>query len=558
MIKDLAKVANRLDSLGLTKEADFLDSIICKIAATIPADIDKIIMQLKSSMNLDDAAAKKIKKFIALKNLTLSPNANEAASAERNADNFIQKNQDIKTQLEEAARLWDTWDSWSGTLNQGTTDAPAASWDAEGWEKESYNDPRVKPGMRFSDPKIPLTKQVGTFDYLSPFDEEGNLMDFDTFVETYVKKGVVPVNLSSSTKSMFFEYFLNTADEVYDMDETAVDEYIGMMQMEDSIYKDLSGGKSRFFGEDEDEVRQDEQVASGTYGWSEEDRTSERYRNEQKKRIKSLSEQIKNTNLLGAQSKKEISGPGRESDQMSVEKSNANVTGNNPAEEKLLNEILSALELGEGEPKKIFGEYVEGLRQTDMYKIMSSDPETYYNLFLNNKEKSEEIAKEIAFFNPQLFARLKLFRIWNPDQYEFSDNSLVALIEDKRTSYALDRSVNGATYFFKKELWKDLPEHFSELAAYRVPYSFFSSTLFNSGKATKRVMALASKSWLEGSMDPKYWLNLTFKNEKGQMVKLSDLLPEYKEYATQLYDEGFYDDDDEEDHPIVHPNSSLW
>jgi hypothetical protein len=34
MIKDLIKIANRLDSLGLTKEADFLDSIIKKVALT--------------------------------------------------------------------------------------------------------------------------------------------------------------------------------------------------------------------------------------------------------------------------------------------------------------------------------------------------------------------------------------------------------------------------------------------------------------------------------------------------------------------------------------------
>lgn len=33
MIKELAKVANRLDSVGLTKEADFLDKLIEKIAA---------------------------------------------------------------------------------------------------------------------------------------------------------------------------------------------------------------------------------------------------------------------------------------------------------------------------------------------------------------------------------------------------------------------------------------------------------------------------------------------------------------------------------------------
>lgn len=32
MLKDLIKIANKLDSLGLTKEADFLDNIIKKIA----------------------------------------------------------------------------------------------------------------------------------------------------------------------------------------------------------------------------------------------------------------------------------------------------------------------------------------------------------------------------------------------------------------------------------------------------------------------------------------------------------------------------------------------
>ena len=33
MIKDLAKVANKLDSIGLTKEADFLDKMISKLAS---------------------------------------------------------------------------------------------------------------------------------------------------------------------------------------------------------------------------------------------------------------------------------------------------------------------------------------------------------------------------------------------------------------------------------------------------------------------------------------------------------------------------------------------
>jgi len=33
MLKDLIKVSNRLDSLGLTKEADYLDSVIRKLSS---------------------------------------------------------------------------------------------------------------------------------------------------------------------------------------------------------------------------------------------------------------------------------------------------------------------------------------------------------------------------------------------------------------------------------------------------------------------------------------------------------------------------------------------
>lgn len=43
MIKNLIKVANRLDSLGLTKEADYLDSIIRKLAAEPDPEISKAL-----------------------------------------------------------------------------------------------------------------------------------------------------------------------------------------------------------------------------------------------------------------------------------------------------------------------------------------------------------------------------------------------------------------------------------------------------------------------------------------------------------------------------------
>lgn len=43
MIKDLIKVANRLDSLGLAKEADYLDAIIKKLAAEPDPEVSKAL-----------------------------------------------------------------------------------------------------------------------------------------------------------------------------------------------------------------------------------------------------------------------------------------------------------------------------------------------------------------------------------------------------------------------------------------------------------------------------------------------------------------------------------
>lgn len=43
IIKNLTKVANRLDSLGLTKEADYLDAIIKKLAAEPDPEISKAL-----------------------------------------------------------------------------------------------------------------------------------------------------------------------------------------------------------------------------------------------------------------------------------------------------------------------------------------------------------------------------------------------------------------------------------------------------------------------------------------------------------------------------------
>ena len=56
MIKNLVKVANRLDSLGLTKEADTLDAIIRKLSAE--ADPTRLVdTSMRETLSSDTPAA---------------------------------------------------------------------------------------------------------------------------------------------------------------------------------------------------------------------------------------------------------------------------------------------------------------------------------------------------------------------------------------------------------------------------------------------------------------------------------------------------------------------
>lgn len=45
MLRQLAKVANRLDSVGLTKEADYIDSVIVKVAGRLDAFDDEDVTE---------------------------------------------------------------------------------------------------------------------------------------------------------------------------------------------------------------------------------------------------------------------------------------------------------------------------------------------------------------------------------------------------------------------------------------------------------------------------------------------------------------------------------
>ncbi len=60
MIKDLALIANRLDSLGLTKEADYLDRLIQKVA------MEPVSVSEDTFLDLDLAIRAKFKSFLDL------------------------------------------------------------------------------------------------------------------------------------------------------------------------------------------------------------------------------------------------------------------------------------------------------------------------------------------------------------------------------------------------------------------------------------------------------------------------------------------------------------
>lgn len=71
IIKNLTKVANRLDSLGLTKEADYLDSIIRKLAAEGDQGISEALesQPLSSSSPTEPNPIKNVNSYLDMENL---------------------------------------------------------------------------------------------------------------------------------------------------------------------------------------------------------------------------------------------------------------------------------------------------------------------------------------------------------------------------------------------------------------------------------------------------------------------------------------------------------
>jgi len=242
MLQKLSSLIRTLKTIGYGDQS-FL--IVALASLSIP-DTDKILKEIKNTFDLDDAKAAKISRYLALKNLSLTDSSdesskNEAASADKMSETFLKNNNSLKKELEEAKRLWETWGSWSES-SSSTYKTPAAESDFYNHDPFSGDQSGIHPdlsdaktGMKFSDPKVSLMSQPRDFYYLSPIDENGNLMSVDEFFSYYIKKGIVPI-LSTQVGSVFFENFLNTAEDIYDMDEVAVNEFIGLMKLEDSMH----------------------------------------------------------------------------------------------------------------------------------------------------------------------------------------------------------------------------------------------------------------------------------------------------------------------------------
>lgn len=118
MIKDLIKLANTLDRRGFSRQADYVDRILRKLAQMDAPDPDKIIEELSKTFDLDDHKKSRILKFLKIKNLTYGNKEGrkgEVSTASKLAENFKNSNKHIGSELEEAERLWSTRGNWDNS-----------------------------------------------------------------------------------------------------------------------------------------------------------------------------------------------------------------------------------------------------------------------------------------------------------------------------------------------------------------------------------------------------------------------------------------------------------
>ncbi len=497
MLKKISFLIKTLKTLGYHSNSP----VIMALASISYPDQDEIVAALKSKFNLDDSKSAKVSKFLAIKNLSLidpeesenESRKNEAASAERMAESFLRNNSDLKQELEEADKLWNSWKA-SGSL-QANYNSPQRPMTPEDFVNQTdttgiHADLNgARPGFQFSIPGIPLTsdKQPKNFHYLSPIDEKGNLMDVDEFFSHYIKMGVVPIFLSQ-VGSIFYEKFLNTAEDIFDMDEFAVQEYIGLMKMEESAHLN-AGGSSRFFSGKEAENPYDENPDDEDLY----EEKVERYRLKQElENLKSLVGETKKS-LLGAKEQARISRD-------PIEGVGATQTAVTNTSKEGSDDILSIISYVFG-----LGPMVKtNLREyKDAYNLIYSDLSGFYILFKSDKNGWEKIAKFIAENNMELFISLRLYRIYKPEEFEFSEKALEKSVESR----------NGLNIFYKAKLWKELPPHFLELAAEKDPYAFFKSEIFESGQASDRAINIASTTLINhyaysDSNLANYWIGL--------------------------------------------------
>ena len=535
MIIDLIKLADALDRHGFKKQANLVDSILRKLAQSGLPDSEKIAneIQINPKFNIDDEKKSRILKFLKIKNLTYGDptgREGEISAALTSAKNFMDSNPDIKKELEEADKLWKTWGSWTPsarTSGYSSNSGPMSPED-DFLNKEDptgvhANLSGAKPGHAFSIPGVPLTSdgQPKNFHYLSPMKDNGKLMDVDEFFSHYIKMGVVPINVYQSG-SVFYEQFLNTAEDIFNMNESAVEEYIGSMKMEDFVYKNQTG-ESRFFARkknpndemspDNDEMSPDQEYEH----WTDEQERKERKRLQaEQDRLKSLIGETKK-NLLGAREQARISGKSEE--ELTATQA---VT---PDVAKNVEDLRKIISCGFGLGHEWCDEVESEISElTDVYNLLESNLDGFYTIFQGDKKGWEEIAKYIAkkasdrFHNKYLFVRMRLYRIYKPEEYKFSEKALENLIEYP----------DGLDVFYKARVWKELPPHFIELVAEKDPYKFFNSEIFKSGVADNRAIGIASATLINSYVDANlanYWLSLGIsskvpRNHFDSIVKL--------------------------------------
>ncbi len=559
----LQKLSSLIKTLKIIGYGDQSFLIVALASLSIP-DTDKILKEIKNTFDLDDAKAAKISRYLALKNLSLTDSSdesskNEAASADKMSETFLKNNNSLKKELEEAKRLWEAWGSWSESSSSNYK-TPAAESDFynndlfSGDQSGIHPDLRdAKTGMKFSDPKVSLMSQPRDFYYLSPIDENGNLMSVDEFFSYYIKKGIVPI-LSTQVGSVFFENFLNTAEDIYDMDEVAVNEFIGLMKLEDSMHT-MHGGESKIFNS----FNVNEDVNSYEYNQNYNQMNEDELWENRKIRRHELAVKNEQDNLRSL--------VGEIKKLLITEREQGRLSGGVSGSELSQGQSTSVAAVDKSEDIRKIISYVFGIsneevktnlsESDEVYKLIYSDFSGFYTLFNMNKEEWKAIAEYIAKNNPHLFIGLRLYRIYKPEEYTFSEECL-----EKTTKRLplLRSNKTGLDLFYLAKLWKELPEHFIELAADEDPKRFFESEIFKSGIASDRAIGIASKAYLGSVGGALYWFNLGIsskvpKNHFDSAVRLlaeedparflawtskdgkrlSDFYPEEKETAEERF-----------------------